>query len=272
MDSFHKLDMASVDWLRTHYLAKSNLRFQDLASLDIKTGSKVLDLCCGSGLYMPHFLNLVGPEGSVTGVDIDPVSLDAAHMSLSASTHTNWTLEQSSVDKFIDKVKGYDLVVLFNCIGYFEKPHELITKLAKNMSPNSSILIKDFDMESFFFQPRNTTHWSSLINTSKAINDGENSVKFNNYFGRNVHTLHSAFSFRNWKNFTWTQYMTFPFNDHEKEYLWRNVECLINQSSGSCSKEVQAYFQHMFYPPSSKFFEDKSAMFIEVEYLTRLEL
>ncbi|MEM1286227.1 MAG: methyltransferase domain-containing protein [Pseudomonadota bacterium] len=69
--------MSSGDWLATHYRAKSGHRLKQLSQLPIKSGSKVLDLCCGSGLFEPYLLDLVGPKGHVTGLDMDPVSLDS---------------------------------------------------------------------------------------------------------------------------------------------------------------------------------------------------
>ncbi|MBO9547272.1 class I SAM-dependent methyltransferase, partial [Caulobacter sp.] len=176
MRSFQKLDMASTDWLTTHFLAKSPDRSREINGLDIPQGARVLDLCCGPGLFIPLLLNLVGPTGHVTGVDQDPMSLDAAHARLVAQPHRNWTLQQARLEDFIDRVADFDIVLLFNCIGYFGDPVQVIRNLACRLRPGSRIIVKDFDLEGFFFQPRRIAEWATLLEAAKLRNDHDNPV------------------------------------------------------------------------------------------------
>jgi SAM-dependent methyltransferase len=272
MRSFHKLDMASTDWLTTHFLAKSANRIRDLASLPIATGAKVLDLCCGPGLYIPHLLDLVGPMGHVTGLDQDPVSLDAAHQRLKAQPHRNWDLRHAALEEQTAQIADYDVVIFFNSIGYFPDPPKMIGLIAKSLRPGAVIIVKDFDLESFFFQPRDPSMWAELIVSAKSKNDGDNPISFDNFLGRKVHTFHRVHEFREHTNDTWTQLMTFPFNSFETEYLWRNVECLLNQAGNDCPADVMDYFKRLFFPPVQEFFTCPEAMFVEVEYVTCLRL
>ncbi|MBB4634092.1 class I SAM-dependent methyltransferase [Longimicrobium terrae] len=270
MRNYHKIDMASTKWLTTHFLAKSAFRIRSLASLPIQNGAKVLDLCCGPGLYIPYLLDLVGPAGHVTGVDRDPVSLDAAHQRLSVLPNKNWRLEQSSFEDFVPRISDYDVVIIFNSIGYFSNPYAVVEDIAQRLTSGAMIVIKDFDLESFFFQPRDCTMWADLINSAKKMNDDENPVCYDNFFGRKVHSLHRAYPFKTHVNETWTQYMHFPFNELEQEYIWRNIECLLNQAGSSCPSSAEIYFKKLFYPSEPKFFSNPDSMFVEVEYVTQL--
>jgi SAM-dependent methyltransferase len=272
MRSFKKLDMASTDWLTTHFLAKSANRIRALASLPVPVGARVLDLCCGPGLYIPHLLDLVGPTGYVTGLDQDPISLDAAHHRLRSLPHKNWNLQHSSVEDYIADLPDYDIVLIFNSIGYFPNPFLVVDLIAQKLHPGATIIVKDFDLESFFFQPRDTSMWAKLVMSAKSMNDTNNPISFDNFFGRKIHTLHRAYSFREHTHHTWTQVMNYPFNQFEREYLWRNVECLLNQAGSNCPAKVAEYFKRFFYPPSPEFFANPDAMFVEVEYVTYLRL
>lgn len=270
MRSFQKLDMASTDWLTTHFLAKSPDRAREINSLSIPRGARVLDLCCGPGLYMPRLLDMVGPDGHVTGADQDPISLDSAHARLSAQPHRNWELKHARLEELLPQVGAFDVVLIFNSIGYFDDPLAIIRSIATALQPGSKVIIKDFDLEGFFFQPRNIEAWSQLLISAKKKDDGDNPVSFSNFLGRRVHALHRAFPFREHFSETWTQQMAFPFNAYQTEYIWRNIECLIQQAGDGCPPETVQYFKDAFYPPDASFFADEQAMFVETEYLITL--
>lgn len=270
MQNFKKLDMSSGDWLATHYRAKSAHRLKQLSQLPIKPGSKVLDICCGSGLFEPYLLDLVGPKGHVTGLDIDPVSLDSAHKMLSNSPHTNWNLINQPVDECFRILSDYDVVLLFNCICYFNDPGDLISKIASNLTVGSSVVIKDYDLESFFFTPRDFITWAKLIEAAKRIDATNNPISFSNFFGRNLHKLGAVFPFKSQSNSVWPQDMYYPFDKYEIEYIWRNIECLMKQADCLLDRKTAAYFKDQFYPGAQKFFEDKTSMFVEIEYVTIL--
>jgi ubiquinone/menaquinone biosynthesis C-methylase UbiE len=271
-DSFHKLDMASADWLTTHFLAKSADRFRKFAELPIRRGDHVLDLCCGAGLYIPYILDLVGPTGMVTGLDQDSMSLDVAHRKLSVLPHKNWRLVHSNVESYLAKFDQFDVVLIFNCIGYFSSPLQLVRSIADRLPRRSRIIVKDFDLESFFFHPRDFEMWSCLVKDAKERNDRDNPVKFDNFFGRHVFGLHLSGTFTARSNFIWTQSMVHPFNEYEREYIWQNIECLIKQAEVHCEIRVIDYFKQMFHPQSSAFFHSPDAMFLENEFLTVLEV
>lgn len=262
--------MASVDWLTVHYLAKSKDRLVRLANLPINQGDKVLDLCCGPGLFIPHLLDLVGPEGHVTGLDLDAVSLDAAHDRLMATPHKNWTLIHKKLDPSSLSIADYDVVLMFNCLGYFDYPKKVVNEIALQMRPGAILIIKDFDLEGFFFHPRDTSHWAALLTGAKTSDESDNPVKFSNFLGRRLHALSRVHEFRSVESETWTQTMVYPFSDAQREYIWKNVECLIAQAEGRCNSEAIEHFKSMFYPPRFEFFEDPEAVFVEIEFLIYL--
>jgi ubiquinone/menaquinone biosynthesis C-methylase UbiE len=58
--------------------ADSPYRHQAIKTLNLTSGAHVLDLACGTGLNFKQLQAAVGKTGSITGVDISPVSLQVA--------------------------------------------------------------------------------------------------------------------------------------------------------------------------------------------------
>src|SRR5690349_25121577 len=61
---YHSDDAAMEQWLIAH--------------LNIGPGSQVLDLACGNGNPSLLIASLVGPTGTVLGLDLSPVMIEAA--------------------------------------------------------------------------------------------------------------------------------------------------------------------------------------------------
>lgn len=268
--NFHKQDMASVDWLAKHFFAKSHDRFNQLSRLPIYPGDKLLDLCCGPGFYLNYFSHLVGPSGHVTGVDHDPISLDFAERYLLGFPFKNWDLVHSGLTEFLEKINGYDVVLIFNAIGYFEDPISILEKIREKMKPGARLIIKDFDLESIFLSPIDELKFAELIIHAKKNDIQSNPLKFTNFFGRKVHFLSSKIEHVKVKNEIWTQAMGYPFDQYQIEYIWKNFEALILQAETSCSKETIAYFKDMFCSEDKPFFAFNESIFLENEYVTTI--
>ncbi len=73
---------ASGFW-QVHPAAAGVLSAAVVAALEPKPGDTVLDLYCGAGLFAGIVAPLVGPEGSVTGVESDPPAVKNARQNLS---------------------------------------------------------------------------------------------------------------------------------------------------------------------------------------------
>lgn len=269
MRSFQRLDLASTDWLTNHFLAKSAFRFREIASLTIPSGARVLDLCCGPGLFMPLLLDLVGPTGHVTGVDQDPILLDAAHRHLSTQKHKNWDPRHSSLEGYVEECGRFDYVLLFNSLGYFSDPIETVRTLGTAMRAGAALLIKDFDTESLFFHPRDALAWSELMHVALS-NDGDRGrVAFRNFFGRHLHTIGRRDPFGECKSWTWTQSMRHPFDEFQTRYIAGVVDCVLGQAGDRCSPSVSKYFSET-YCAEGPFFDDPQSIFVETEFLTLL--
>jgi protein-L-isoaspartate(D-aspartate) O-methyltransferase len=99
-----------------------------LRLLDVRAGQRVLDVGAGSGWTTALLAHLVGPTGSVVGVELEPslVSLGAAHVT---ATHRPWASVRQAVPGVLGDPAGapYDRV-LVSAEGD-ELPQELVDQL-----------------------------------------------------------------------------------------------------------------------------------------------
>ena len=110
-----------------------------IAKLQIKKGSKLIDIACGKGRHATYF-NSLGLD--VTGVDLSPNSI------ATATKNENATLQFTVHDmREVYKKNNFDIATnLFTSFGYFEKEEDeqkAINAMAKNLK-SGGFLIIDF--------------------------------------------------------------------------------------------------------------------------------
>lgn len=68
-----------------------------LRQAGLRPGMRCLDVGCGSGDVTFELARLAGPEGSATGLDLDPVKLELAAGEAAARGLANVTFRQASI-------------------------------------------------------------------------------------------------------------------------------------------------------------------------------
>jgi len=89
--------------------------------------ARVLDLGCGTGRTVHHFLGRLGPAGRVTAVDFSPRMIDILRGSI---CDPRLECVQADVEELPEFLGGFDLVVLFNLLPHLERPREVLADLA----------------------------------------------------------------------------------------------------------------------------------------------
>jgi ubiquinone/menaquinone biosynthesis C-methylase UbiE len=89
MKNYHGKDLASADWLTTHFRVKSAQRMRQINQLPIASGNRVLDACSGPGLFARYFMPMIGENGYLQCIDHDPLNIDLAERNLYNSGFEN---------------------------------------------------------------------------------------------------------------------------------------------------------------------------------------
>lgn len=77
----------------------------------VAPGERVLDLGCGAGTDLLVAAAMVGPEGSVTGVDMTPEMLDKARASADEMGVSNVTLVEGEIERLPFAERSFDVVI-----------------------------------------------------------------------------------------------------------------------------------------------------------------
>jgi ubiquinone/menaquinone biosynthesis C-methylase UbiE len=140
-----------------HYLGapwlvrESRQREEDCAmlleALHVKPGQTVCDLGCGNGFYTLQLAKLVGDQGKVFAVDIQPEMLHLLDERAKAEEMTNIEpILGSQIDTGLAPA-SVDLILLVDVYHEFSHPHQMLSAMWRALKPGGRIALAEFREE-----------------------------------------------------------------------------------------------------------------------------
>jgi ubiquinone/menaquinone biosynthesis C-methylase UbiE len=132
-----------------------------LTGLDIRSGSRVLDLGCGAMGVLEPLSRLVGEQGTVVGLDRDAVQLAAARAFVAEAKLANVSIIEGDAFNTGLPAGDFDLVhvrFLFAPVG---RDAELLTEVLRLVRPGGVIAIQEPDASCWNVAPRSQS-WTEL--------------------------------------------------------------------------------------------------------------
>jgi ubiquinone/menaquinone biosynthesis C-methylase UbiE len=118
-----------------------------LTALHIKPGQTVCDMGCGNGFYSLKLAKLVGDEGQVIGVDIQPEMLHMlSERAREAGVKNIKTVQGTPTDPRLP-AGGVDLVLLVDVYHEFAYPEEMLKTIRKSLKPGGRLALAEFRRE-----------------------------------------------------------------------------------------------------------------------------
>jgi len=121
-------------------------------SVQLGPGMRCLDLGCGSGDVTFEMAERVGPDGSVTGVDMDEVKLGLARKVAATQGRTNVAFRQMNVYGFAEP-DSYDLVYARFVLQHLSRPVDVLRAMWAAVRVGGVIVVEDADFEGSFCDP-----------------------------------------------------------------------------------------------------------------------
>lgn len=107
-----------------------------LDRLAVRPGQRVLDVACGTGIVARHAAERVGPEGQVTGVDLNPGMLAAAR---EASPTSAIVWEQASADALPLPDASVEVACCQQGLQFFAERSAALAELYRVTAPGGRI-------------------------------------------------------------------------------------------------------------------------------------
>lgn len=118
-----------------------------LAELGVKPGMTVCDMGCGNGFYALKLAEMVGPEGKVLAVDIQPEMLRLLQARAEEEGIDNIERILGEIDNPKLEPGTIDLILCVDVYHEFSHPEEMLSHMRKSLKPEGQLVLVEFRME-----------------------------------------------------------------------------------------------------------------------------
>jgi ubiquinone/menaquinone biosynthesis C-methylase UbiE len=164
--------MGSTDHERQRLMKQGAILREFLArafrAAGLAPGMRVLDLGCGVGDVAMLAADLVGPAGSVVGIDRDATSVALANKRVAEAGYKNIHFQVAEFHEFTDAAP-FDALVGRFILMYLPDPAAILRHLSRQLRPGAAIAFMepDFTVQSSVFpdlpQFKNGGYWISEV-------------------------------------------------------------------------------------------------------------
>ena len=128
-----------------------------LKETGIKAGDRVLDFGCGPGSYIVPLSKLVGPEGKIYALDINPLAIKMVRQIANRNQLENViAIHSDSVTGFPDNY--FDVILLYDVFHHLERPDAVLKDLHRLLKPEGILSFSDHHLKEAQFLPVITRH------------------------------------------------------------------------------------------------------------------
>ena len=136
-----------ADWLMRRERQQEEDCNRLLKALGIKPGQVVCDMGCGNGFYTLRLARLVGDDGRVLAVDIQPEMLSLLDKQLKGKHIKNVEPVLSTpIDPGLPEGK-VDLILIVDVYHEFSYPEHMLQAMRKSLKPDGRIALAEFRLE-----------------------------------------------------------------------------------------------------------------------------
>jgi SAM-dependent methyltransferase len=183
------MPLTSVEWLDAHHRAKLAERRRFAAILATYQPDRVVDLGCGTGLWLALLDEILPARCELVGFDVDRDALDVA-----TERSQHWqratAFEHVDIEADADTIPTSDVTLAFNVFSYLRDPAKLLSTLARR---GGVLVVRQYDGAALRFGPMETRLRGSIESSLRA--SVASSAQFKHYDMDSLYEVLSASSF-----------------------------------------------------------------------------
>jgi ubiquinone/menaquinone biosynthesis C-methylase UbiE len=143
----HVMGHQAAEWLDRPEREQEEDTSKLLPALKIKPGSVVADIGAGSGYFTFPLARLVGPEGKVHAVDIQPEMLAILRMRIKARNINNIDPVRGTITDPKLPAGTVDLILLVDVYHEFSHPYEMTEAMVRALKPGGRLVFVEYRLE-----------------------------------------------------------------------------------------------------------------------------
>ena len=142
----------TMHYLGAEWLIRENRENEErcslmLAELGVKPGMTVCDMGCGNGFYSLQLAKMVGPEGKVLSVDIQPEMLKLLKERAAKAKITNIEPILGALDDPKLPKGKVDLILCVDVYHEFSHPEQMLSAMRESLSPQGLVALLEYREE-----------------------------------------------------------------------------------------------------------------------------
>ena len=134
-------------WLIRASREKEERCTEMLENLGVRAGMTVCDMGCGNGFYSLKLAKLVGKDGKVLAVDIQPEMLELLKKRAAAEGLQNIKPVQGTIADPKLPEGAVDLILLVDVYHEFSHPEQMLRAMRRSLKPKGQIVLVEFRLE-----------------------------------------------------------------------------------------------------------------------------
>lgn len=213
--------LSSDEWLVSHHRAKLPERKLFAGRLAELSPKRIIDLGCGTGLWLDLLDESVDSSCEFCGIDADADAIALAEQR-AVRWQRKWEFHVQDIEGELAGVLPGDLYLGFNVAGYLNNPAAFLAKIGRHRLPDGKLVIRQYDGATMRFGPMGASARGQMDQSLFAGVGG--SVQFNHYALDDLFGAIDASDYKH-KDLEFELFQRFsPFNAAFARYLSNTVE------------------------------------------------
>ena len=258
----------SPDWLDLHFNAKRDHRARTAKLFDLRRGDRVLDVGCGSGAWTEIFLNSIGYNGEVIGIDPLPGNIERARRKATLLDVSNVQYRGGQADDLSTIEGRFDVIHLGNVAGYFPNCEKLFRSLRARLRPGGRLIVRQHDEGAFLLYPVREALLARIKAAIALERERLSSEKtFDLYAGRHLGTDLDRSGFRRVDRRVIPFEAVAPFEISLQAYIRATCKWMLEAAGPSLVEAERLEWESAILRPLAEKTAAKAFYMFEIEYL-----